>query len=126
VPVDGDFWTACGLSVALLVGSFLLWPRPRRSVVIGTTFAILIPIALMSGYLIFAYRTWNWGVLGYGSAAPWLLAGLLSAVMLWRALFRASAPVLAKVATGALGCVSWLLLSVTAALEIACSSGDCL
>jgi hypothetical protein len=126
VPIDGDLWAACAVSLALLAVSFLLWPRPRKSVVIGTTVAILIPIVLLSGYLILGYRNWNWGVLGYGSAVPWLLAGLLSAVLLWRTLFRAPAPVLARVAIGALSCVSWLLLSVTAALEIACSSGDCL
>jgi hypothetical protein len=127
VPIDGDLWTASALSAALLVVSFfVLWPPPRASIVIRTTLAIVIPIVLMSLYLIFAYRTWNWGVLGYGSAVPWVLAGLLSAVMLWRVLFRAPAPVLAKVVTGVLGCVSWLFLSVTAGLEIACRSGDCL
>src|SRR5687768_11217490 len=44
VPIDGDLWTACALSGALLVVSFWLWPPPRGSVVIGTTLAIVIPI----------------------------------------------------------------------------------
>jgi hypothetical protein len=127
VPIDDGLLLGSAVSAALLVlFFFVLWPSPRASVLAKTTLAILVPIAFLSGYLVVGYRTWDWGPLGYGSAVPWLVAALLSAVMLWRVMSRSAAPVVAKVVVGVLSGVSWLFLSATAMLYIACTSGDCL
>ena len=125
MSIDESLYVGSALSVFALGLALLVMPAPRAMVTTQIALAIFVPIALLSGYLTVGYRTWNWSIFGYGSLLPWLLAGLLFAIMLWRALFRCTASASAKAIVGTLSSVSWLFLSATAGLAIACRSGDC-
>ena len=103
-----------------------VWPAPRKTIVMQVLVVTLVPLALLSAYMVFEYRTWRWSVFPYGSLAPHALAAAIFLVSFSFLLWKATAPSSAKLAVASVTIVSWVILWFITAFFTACAMGDCL
>jgi hypothetical protein len=86
----------------------------------------LVPLALLSAYLVLEYRTWRWDIFEYGSVIPHLLAAAAFVASFGFVLARKHAPAISKAILAVVTVPSWAALWFTTALFTACAMGDCL
>jgi hypothetical protein len=102
------------------------WPAPRKVIGREILLVTLVPLALLSAYLVFEYRTWHWVIFEYGSLAPHLVAAAAFLAGFVVVLARIPAPAISKVILAVVTVPSWAALWFTTALFTACTMGDCL
>jgi hypothetical protein len=122
------FFLAGTMIPALLVALALrfAWPAPRKAIVREVLLVTLVPLALLSAYLVLEYRTWRWDIFEYGSVIPHLLAAAAFVASFGFVLARKHAPAISKAILAVVTVPSWAALWFTTALFTACAMGDCL
>lgn len=122
------FFLAGTMIPALLIALALrfAWPAPRKAIVGGVLLVSLVPLALLSAYLVVEYRTWRWDIFEYGSWVPHVLAAAAFLASFGVVLARISGPAISKAILAMVTIPSWAALWFTTALFTACAMGDCL
>jgi hypothetical protein len=127
LEVPGILFLGFGLPL-LFVGLALrlAFPAPRWRTGVQLFSVVLVPLVLLSTYLVIQYRTWRWAVFPYGSLAPDTIAAVIFLAGLGTILYRSSVPASAKAIVGLTALVCWVALWFFSALVTSCAMGDCL
>jgi hypothetical protein len=127
--VRADLFLLLGIGAPLLAIALALRlavPAPRGLLALRVMLATLIPIVLLSAYLVLQYQSWRWKYIEYGSTTPHLVAASAFLFGLGVVLWKAPMPWYAKLTLVILTIPSWAILMGMVAFSTACAMGDCL
>lgn len=127
--MDATLLLLLGIAVPLtLVGGVIrfAWPPPRINLSVQVLLVAVVPLALLSVYLVSQYKARSWSVFPYGSLTPHVIAAVIFLIGLVAVVLRARGPTHAKALLAAVAPVGWAILCFITALFTACLMGDCL
>jgi hypothetical protein len=126
MPADLLFLVAAILPFVLIALAIrFAWPAPRMLISAQVFAVMLLPLALLSLYLVHGYQDWSWSIFPYGSLVPHALAAAVFLSGLILVLYRAPVEVKAKFGLGTTAPVAWPMLWLVTLFTTACAMGDC-
>ena len=116
-----------GLPILIAAAALrFLWPDGRAAMACRIAVVTLVPLFLLSSYLVLEYGTWHWRLAPHGSFVPHAIAAALFVVGLVFLMVRATVSTGAKLLVGVVVGAGWIPLWFLTALFTACAMGDCL
>ncbi len=120
---------AVGLALPVIVLPVVIrivWPPPRSGVAVRVAVALLVPLGLLTAYLVHEYGDRPWRLFARDSIVPHAAVTVMFLAALGDFLLRADAPKIAKTVVGVASLLSWVALWFTVSLMTVCALGDCL